>query len=244
MWCALPALARHRRCGSRSRTRSSCGSSPTTCRRACATCPTNELSLVLNDVRNLVAGNVPADVGQRSGRAAASAEYLQLRGISRMALTVLVLVHRPSARSDRCARASRRELRARNRVERVIEWLLIGCSTIAVFTTIGIVASVAFEAFRFFAISRRSISCSACVEPADGDPRRPGGLFRRVRRRAAVRRHGADLRHRHAHRRAHRAVLGDLPRRVRASAVPHLGQAVARSARGRARPWSTASSRR
>ena len=44
------------------------------------------------------------------------------------------------------------ELRARNGVERVIEWLLIGCSTIAVFTTIGIVASVAFEAFRFFAI--------------------------------------------------------------------------------------------
>src|SRR6185369_5045828 len=44
------------------------------------------------------------------------------------------------------------ELRARNTVERVIERLLIGCSTIAVFTTIGIVASVAFEAFRFFAI--------------------------------------------------------------------------------------------
>jgi len=42
------------------------------------------------------------------------------------------------------------ELRARNRVEVVVEWLLIGCSTIAVFTTIGIVASVAFEAVRFF----------------------------------------------------------------------------------------------
>jgi phosphate transport system permease protein len=44
------------------------------------------------------------------------------------------------------------QLRARNSVERVTEWLLLGCSTIAVFTTIGIVASVAFEAFRFFAI--------------------------------------------------------------------------------------------
>ena len=29
--------------------------------------PENDLSLVLNDMRNLVAGNVPADVGQRVG---------------------------------------------------------------------------------------------------------------------------------------------------------------------------------
>src|SRR5687768_1764620 len=51
----------------------------------------NELSLVVNDVRNLVAGNVPADTVSESVRTAA-AEYTRLRGISRMALTVLVLV--------------------------------------------------------------------------------------------------------------------------------------------------------
>jgi phosphate transport system permease protein len=40
--------------------------------------------------------------------------------------------------------------RARNHVERIILWLLIACSTIAIFTTIGIVLSVLFEAIRFF----------------------------------------------------------------------------------------------
>jgi phosphate transport system permease protein len=112
--------------------------------------PRNELSLVLNDVRNLVAGNVPAASVSEAARAASS-EYLHLRGISRMALTVLILVLTVGAVLTVRAKITP-ELRARNRVELVIEWLLIGCSTLAVFTTIGIVASVAFEAFRFFAI--------------------------------------------------------------------------------------------
>ncbi|MEO8017226.1 MAG: phosphate ABC transporter permease subunit PstC [Pseudomonadota bacterium] len=112
--------------------------------------PANDLSLVMNDVRNLVAGNVPAATVSEAVRAA-SAEYLQLRGISRMALTVLVMVMSIVAVIVIRSRITA-ELRARNTVERVIEWLLIGCSTIAVFTTIGIVASVAFEAFRFFSI--------------------------------------------------------------------------------------------
>jgi phosphate transport system permease protein len=110
--------------------------------------PQNELSLVLNDVRNVVAGNVAADTANASVRAAA-AQYLNLRGISRMALTVLVLIMGIGAAIFVRSKITP-EVRARNRVEKVIEWLLIGCSTIAVFTTIGIVASVAFEAFRFF----------------------------------------------------------------------------------------------
>jgi phosphate transport system permease protein len=111
--------------------------------------PSNDLSLILNDVRNLVAGNVPADSVSGPVRIAA-AEYTQLRGISRMALTVLVMVMTIATVLVVRSRITP-EVRARNRVEKVIEWLLIGCSTIAVFTTIGIVASVAFEAFRFFA---------------------------------------------------------------------------------------------
>src|SRR5688572_7369027 len=110
--------------------------------------PANELSLVMNDVRNLVAKNIPADQVSDTVRLAA-AEYLQLRGISRMALTVLVLAMAVTAVLVVRSRITP-ELRARNRVEQVIEWFLIGCSTIAVFTTIGIVASVAFEAMRFF----------------------------------------------------------------------------------------------
>jgi phosphate transport system permease protein len=110
----------------------------------------NDLSLVMNDVRNLVAGNVPAESVSEPVRAA-SAEYLHLRGISRMALTVLVMVLAVGTVIAVRARITP-ELRARNRVEQVIEWMLIGCSTIAVFTTIGIFASVAFEAFRFFSM--------------------------------------------------------------------------------------------
>jgi phosphate transport system permease protein len=110
--------------------------------------PADELSLVMNDVRNLIAGNVPAASVDAAVRGAAG-EYLRLRGISRMALTVLVLVLAVGATVLLRGRITP-ELRARNGVERVIEWLLIACSTIAVFTTVGIVASVAFEAFRFF----------------------------------------------------------------------------------------------
>jgi phosphate transport system permease protein len=110
--------------------------------------PANELSLVMNDVRNLVAGNVPATSVDESVRAAAN-DYLRLRGISRMALTVLALVMAVGATILLRGRI-KPELRARNGVERVVEWMLIACSTIAVFTTVGIVASVAFEAFRFF----------------------------------------------------------------------------------------------
>jgi phosphate transport system permease protein len=111
--------------------------------------PPNDLSLILNDVRNLAAGNVPAGSVSEPVRLAA-AEYMNLRGISRMALTVLVLIMMIATMLVVRSRITP-EVRARNRVEKVIEWLLIGCSTIAVFTTIGIVASVAFEAFRFFA---------------------------------------------------------------------------------------------
>ncbi len=110
--------------------------------------PANELSLVLNDVRNLVAGNVPAESVGEPVRAAAT-RYVELSYISRMSLTVLVLIIAIGAVLVVRARISP-QVRARNGVERVIEWLLLGCSTIAVFTTIGIVASAAFEAFRFF----------------------------------------------------------------------------------------------
>jgi phosphate transport system permease protein len=110
----------------------------------------SELSLVLNDVRNFIAGNVAAESVNESVRAAGE-EYLRLRGISHMALTVLVLVMVVATALVVRSRITA-ELRARNRVETVVEWILIGCSTIAVFTTIGIVASVAFEAFRFFSM--------------------------------------------------------------------------------------------
>ncbi len=41
-------------------------------------------------------------------------------------------------------------LHARNQVEKVIQWSMIGCASIAILTTIGIIFSVAFEAIQFF----------------------------------------------------------------------------------------------
>lgn len=108
----------------------------------------SELGLVMNDVRNVVAGNISADSVRPEVKAAAT-EYLQLQRISHLALTALVLVIGILGTiliRSRIAPA----LRARNSVELVIEWLLIGSSLVAVLTTVGIIASVVFEAARFF----------------------------------------------------------------------------------------------
>ena len=41
-------------------------------------------------------------------------------------------------------------LQARNEVERIVRYLLLGCSAVAILTTLGIVLSLVFEAARFF----------------------------------------------------------------------------------------------
>jgi phosphate transport system permease protein len=107
-----------------------------------------ELSLVLNDVHNVVEGNVSFENARPEIRAAAQ-EYLELRGISRLALTAIVIAIGLLGLVIVRSRISP-QFRARNAVEKAVEWGLIGCSLIAVLTTIGIIASVAFEAARFF----------------------------------------------------------------------------------------------
>ena len=110
--------------------------------------PPAQFGLLINDMRNVIAGNIPASQVSPA-TAAAAAEYLQLRQISRLALTALVfafgivamLVVRSRIRPD---------LRARNTVEVMLEGLLFLCSLIAVLTTVGIILSVVFEAARFF----------------------------------------------------------------------------------------------
>jgi phosphate transport system permease protein len=110
--------------------------------------PASQLDLLLNDVRNVVAGNVPAE-STRPEVQAAALHYEQLRSISRGALAVLVLVAGIIGLVVVRSRIDP-ELRARNAVERIIEWLLILCASLAVFVTIGIVISVLYESVRFF----------------------------------------------------------------------------------------------
>ena len=72
-----------------------------------------------------------------------------MEGLSSAALAVLVL-SLAIAGAAYALRGIRADLRARNRVEAVIRAFLIASSTIAIFTTLGIVLSVLFESIRFF----------------------------------------------------------------------------------------------
>ena len=114
------------------------------------TLPADRLNLVMNDIKNLADKNMVS--GEESGDLQAAADYyLHLRSISHGALFVLMMalcIASLSALQNRI----RPELRARNHVERVIYYLLIACSTLAIFITIGIVMSVLYESIRFFKI--------------------------------------------------------------------------------------------
>ena len=110
--------------------------------------PPARLNLIVNDIRNLVGGNIVSGDIDPTMQAAAQ-HYQQLQHVSTAALAVVVLALIMAAIAL-AMRLISPKLRARNHVERIINWLLIACSTIAIFTTIGILLSVLFEAIRFF----------------------------------------------------------------------------------------------
>jgi phosphate transport system permease protein len=106
------------------------------------------LNLLVNDIKNMVTGNIVSQDVSPAMQAAAD-RYRSLQATSHAALAVVVL----SLAIAGVAwgwRSVRPELRARNRVERVVMAFLILSSTIAIFTTVGIVLSVLFESIRFF----------------------------------------------------------------------------------------------
>jgi phosphate transport system permease protein len=110
--------------------------------------PPDRLSLVLNDVRNLVQGNILSGQVDATMQAAAD-HYRSLVQTSHAALAVVMLV----LASGGIALGWRTivpTMRARNRVEKVVMAFLVVSSTIAIFTTVGIVLSVVFESVRFF----------------------------------------------------------------------------------------------
>ncbi|MEJ2108833.1 MAG: phosphate ABC transporter permease subunit PstC [Acidobacteriota bacterium] len=108
----------------------------------------SELNLQINNIKNLVSGNIVS--GQISPEMQAAADhYRYLQSVSNAALVVFILILSIGAILVLRQIISPR-LRARNAVESVIKILLIACSTIAIFTTLGILLSVLFEALRFF----------------------------------------------------------------------------------------------
>ena len=108
----------------------------------------DRLNLVVNDIRNLVNGNIVS--GEPDALTLAAVDrYKNLLGISQAALFAVVLALAGVAGWFGYSRITQHH-RARTGVERIVMWLLIGCSTVAIFTTIGIVLSVLFESIRFF----------------------------------------------------------------------------------------------
>ncbi len=110
--------------------------------------PPERLSLVVNDIVNLAHGNA---VNRRPDKVllAAAEHYNRLKATGFLALAAVIM--------SACAaglgfgmRYINPALRARVKVERVMKITMALCSTVAIFTTIGIVLSVVFEAVRFF----------------------------------------------------------------------------------------------
>lgn len=107
-----------------------------------------ELNLLINNIKNLASGDV-VSVDVDATLQDAATLFNDYIAKSRQLLAVLAI----GIAGLGAATAWRRiepDLRARNRVESVVRWLLIAASSIAIFTTIGIVLSVLFEAIRFF----------------------------------------------------------------------------------------------
>lgn len=107
-----------------------------------------QLSLVMNDIRNLASGNITSGVITTDLRETAD-RYNSLVAIGDMARLVVILSIGIAAIVFFRARITP-NFRARNRVETIFMTLLIISSTIAVLTTVGIVLSLIFESLRFF----------------------------------------------------------------------------------------------
>jgi len=108
----------------------------------------DRLNLIVNDIRNLVSGNIVSQEPDAAIQAAAE-RYRNLQLISHAALFVVAIAIALVGAAMTLTRI-RPQQRARNAVESIIMTVLIACSTIAILTTIGIVLSVLFESIRFF----------------------------------------------------------------------------------------------
>lgn len=108
----------------------------------------NRFTLVLNDIRNIVAGNIVSDAANPAIRDAAE-QYIKLQNSARN--MVFVLISFTMIAATVCIHLLiKAELRARNLIESVSMVFLFACSAVAILTTVGIVLSVLFEALRFF----------------------------------------------------------------------------------------------
>jgi phosphate transport system permease protein len=110
--------------------------------------PADQLSLLVNDIINKAGGSLSSQ-NLSAEQQAALERYAGFRSTARWAMAAVVLAI-CGFMLWRAIRSARADFRARNGVERIVTWLMIVCSTIAVVTTFGIVLSLIFESLRFF----------------------------------------------------------------------------------------------
>ncbi len=107
--------------------------------------PSDNIDVLINEVRNAAQGHATTN----PDLAAAADHYTHLRQIGFAAVAV-VSVAIALAGAAFAYRRIEPALRARPRVEASINVFLVASSTVAIFTTIGIVLSLLFESLRFF----------------------------------------------------------------------------------------------
>ncbi len=107
-----------------------------------------QMSLLLSDVKNLAQGHILSGEATPEIQAAAD-HYVRLKQIANYVLWLLVLGLALGGMAL-AVRQTKPEMRARNRVESIVLWIMIVFSSIAILTTLGIVLSVLFESLLFF----------------------------------------------------------------------------------------------
>jgi phosphate transport system permease protein len=103
--------------------------------------------LTLAEIKSIAGGRIfgepeqwKMDAAERLNRLRSTSVILMYAGLAALLGTMMALARR---------RVSA-EFRARQQVERIVSWILVFCSVVAIFTTLGIVASLMFETIRFF----------------------------------------------------------------------------------------------
>ena len=110
--------------------------------------PASRLNLILNDIRNTVQGDIVS--GTQAEVTRQGAEYYRAYASYSQILMLAVLGILALGGFFLAYRRINPHMRARNNVERVVMIFMIVCSTLAIFTTVGIVLSLLFESIRFF----------------------------------------------------------------------------------------------
>ena len=191
----------------------------------------DRMSLLLNDIRNVAGGVIPAE--RAAPEVAAAAAHLnRLNATGNGALAVVALALAVAGLAFARTRLAP-TLRARNGVEKTVDILLIACSSIAILTTVGIVLSLVFESIRFFG----KVPFFDFVFGIEWSPQTAlrddqvgaTGVFGAI---PALRGDDADHRDRDAYRGSGGPAVGDLSLGLRGSARSRGGQAGSGDPRG------------